>query len=112
MSELEQDTTWKEQLDKNITWLEFEINNIDKYKVKVINDSAVYARESESHDSLGLYYLVLSKSYPQAENTRKLTLVMQHFPKEISIFHKDNLDKPTATLLLIDTTQSMILLTI
>ncbi len=42
------------------TQLEFEVvwDNTKKYKVKGIQDSAVYVRESEAH-LLGFYYLVL-----------------------------------------------------
>ena len=39
-----------------------------KYKVEVIWDSAMYARESELGHLPGLHYLVLWKRYPEEEN--------------------------------------------
>ena len=54
---LEQNTTKKEQVDKNVTKLEFKVGNSKKYKVEAIWNSAVYAYKIEDH-LLGLYYLV------------------------------------------------------
>ena len=56
---LEQDTTRKEQIDKNATKLAKLDAGKDNsmYKVKAICNSAVYAKKSASHLS-GLYYLV------------------------------------------------------
>ena len=47
---------------------EFEAGNNKKYKVDVIQDSAVYTKES-ARQLLGLYYLVSWKEYPKNENT-------------------------------------------
>ena len=68
MSLLEKDITRKERIDKKV--LEFDTGNQDskKYKIKAIQDSAVYARESEGHLP-DLYYLIIWKSYPKKENT-------------------------------------------
>ena len=61
---LEYNTTKKWRVDERTTQLEFKAGKKGKkYKVKVIQDSVVYAKESKSH-LLGLYYLVLWKSYP------------------------------------------------
>ena len=69
VSLLEQDTTRKERIDKQMTELEFEAGNSKEYKVKAIQDSAVYASKLESGQLLCLYYLVAWKSYSEEENT-------------------------------------------
>ena len=71
--------------------------NSKEYKVEAIRDSAVYANESESGHLPGLYYLVAWKDYPKEENTWELLSAVQHLKKLISSFHKDHLEKPTAT---------------
>ena len=68
VSRLEQDTIRKKRVDENVTELKFDAGNSKEYKVEVIWDSAVYARELEGHLS-GLYYLVAWKSYLREENT-------------------------------------------
>ena len=55
---LEQDTTRKEPMDKNMTELDAGDDDSEEYKVEAIWDSAVYATESESGHLPGLYYLV------------------------------------------------------
>ena len=59
MSLLEQNTTRKERINKLFLKPEPEFDTGDnkKYKVEVIIDSAVYAKEAEGYFS-GLYYLV------------------------------------------------------
>ena len=74
----------------------------DEYKVKIICNSAVYARESTGH-LLGLYYLVFQKSYPKEENTQEFVLAVQYLKKFISLFYKDYPNKLTAILKAIDT---------
>ena len=54
MSLLEQDNTKK---GRKFSVLEFEMGDDKKYKVKTIQDSAVYAKEADRHLP-GLYYLV------------------------------------------------------
>ena len=72
MSLLEQDITRKEQVDKKTLQLEFEDNDKGKkYKVEVICDSAVNAKEFESGQLPGLYYQISWKDYPEEENTWK-----------------------------------------
>ena len=44
-------------------------NNSGEYKVEIIWDSAVYAKDSESSHLSGLYYLVSWKKYPEEVNT-------------------------------------------
>ena len=68
ISLLEQDTTKKKQVNDMQLNFEFEAGNNKEYEVEGIWDSAVYARESAGQ-LLGLYYLVLWKSYPKEENT-------------------------------------------
>ena len=89
--------------------MKFDVSNneIGEYKVEVIRDSAVYARESESSHLPGLYYLVSWKRYPEEENTREPASAVQHLRKLISSFYKDYPDKPTTTLLAIETTLPM-----
>ena len=69
MSPLEQDTTRKEQVDKQMIELELEAGNSKEYKVEAIWNSAVYASKSESGQLAGLYYLVGWKRYPKEKNT-------------------------------------------
>ena len=71
MSLLEQDTTKKGRVDKEVKQIEFDAgnNNSGEYKVKAIWDSAVYSRESKSGHLSGFYYLVSWKRYPEEKNT-------------------------------------------
>ena len=98
MSLLEQDNTRKRQKDKELRYIEFDAGNNDsgKYKVKAIWDSAIYARESQSHLSR-LYNLVSWKKYLEDENTWESASAIQHFKKLICSFHKDYLDQSIVT---------------
>ena len=58
MSLLEYDTTRKGQVNKNAIELDVGNKNSGKYKMKAIQDSAVYARESKSGHLPVLYYLI------------------------------------------------------
>ena len=60
MSLLEQDTTKKGRVDKEVKQMEFDVGDDDsgEYKVEAIRDNAVYARESKSGHLPGFYYLV------------------------------------------------------
>ena len=69
VSLLKQDTSRKERVDENMTELEFDAGDSEKFEVEAIWDSAVYAMELKSGHLLGLYYLVAWKSYPEEENT-------------------------------------------
>ena len=82
-------------------------NESGEYEVEAIRDSAVYTRESESSHLPGLYYLVSWKGYLEEENTWEPASAVQHLRKLISSFHKDHLDKPTATFSAIDTAPPM-----
>lgn len=83
--------------------LEFEGNGkIEEYQVKPICDSAVYAKESEYDHLPNLYYLVSWKGYPEKENTWEPTSGIQYLWRLLSIFHKEHLEKATATSSLID----------
>ena len=109
MSLLEQDNTRKGRMEEEVKQIEFDAGNDDsrEYKVEIIQNSAIYARESELGHLLGLYYLVSWKRYLEEKNTWKPASVVQHLRKLISLFHKDHSEKPTATSLAIDTTPSM-----
>ena len=69
MSLLEQDTTRKERVDKQVKELELEAGDSKEYEVDAIWDSAVYASESESGQQPVLYYLVAWNGYFEEENT-------------------------------------------
>ena len=59
ISLLKQDTTRKRRVDKNdMAELDADDNESGEYKVEAIQNSAVYARESESGYLSELYYLV------------------------------------------------------
>ena len=93
---MEQDTIRKERVDEKVTELDFKAGNSEEYKVEAIWDSAVYARDLEGHLP-GLYYLVAWKGYTKEENTWEPVSAIQHLRKQISLFHKDSLEKRTAT---------------
>ena len=105
MSLLKQDTTRKEQ-DDNTAELDAG-NDSGKYEVKIIRESTVYAKKSESGHLPDLYYLVSWKGYPKEENIWEPASAVQHLRKLISSFHKDHLNKPTATFPTIDTAPPM-----
>lgn len=71
--------------------------------MEAIQNSGIYARESESRDLLRLYYLVSWKRYLKKKNTGELYLAVQYFRKLISLFQKDYFDKLTAISKAIDT---------
>ena len=103
VSLLEQDTTRKGRVhEENAEELDAG-DDSGEYKVEVIRDSAVYAKESESGHLPGFYYLVSWKRYSEEENTWEPASAVQHLRKLISSFHKDHPDKPRATSLAIDT---------
>ena len=102
---LEQDTTKKWRVEE--TQLELDAGDKKKYKVKIIWDSAVYARESKSGYLSGIYYLVLWEGYPKEENTWEPALAIQHFRKLISSFYKNHSDKSTANFPAINTAPPM-----
>ncbi len=113
MSLLEQDITKKGQVDETTSRLKFESdNNSEKYKVEAICDSKVYAKELDSGQLQGLYYLVSWKSYLEEENTWEPASAVLHLHKLISIFHLDHPDKPTATSPPIHSTSPMARLTV
>ena len=68
MSLLEQNTTRKGWVDEDATELDAS-DDSREYEVEAIQDSAIYAQESESVHLPGLYYLVSWKSYPEEKNT-------------------------------------------
>ena len=109
VSMLEQDITRKGRVDKKVGQMEFHAGNNDsgKYEVEAIQDSAIYAKESKSGHLPGFYYLVSWKKYLEEENTWEPALVVQHFRKLISSFHKNHPDKSTATFPAIDTALPM-----
>ena len=94
VSLLQQDITRKERVEK-VPELDAGDDN-EEYKVEAIRDSAVYAIESESGHLPGLYYLVAFQGYPEEENTWEPVLAVQHPRKLISLFHKDQPEKPIA----------------
>ena len=97
VSLLEQNTTKKGRVNNTQLDFEFEVGDNKEYEVNSIWDSAVYAKESTTGQLPGLYYLVLQKGYPEEENTWEPTSAIQHLQRLITAYHKDNLEKPTAT---------------
>ena len=78
--------------------LEPELNAGDnkEYEVETIIDSAVYTKEAEGHLP-GLYYLITWKGYPEEESKWELFSAIMYLRKMISTFHKNHLEKVTAT---------------
>ena len=66
MSLLEQDTTRKKWVDKNV--IKFEACNSKEYKIEVIWDSTVYANKTKGH-LLSLYYFIAWKKYFKEKKT-------------------------------------------
>ncbi len=102
MSLLKQDTIKKKQVDNALQELEkdleFEAGGNKEYEVKVIIDSMVYGQQVNGNNQmLDLYYLILWKSYLEEKNIWELLSTVIHFRKLISTFHKQHLEKPTAT---------------
>ena len=86
--------------------LEFEAGNNQKYEVNGIWDSTVYAMESAGQLP-GLYYLVSWKSYPEKENIWEHALAIQHLWRLVTVYYKDNPEKPTAISAPFDTAPPM-----
>lgn len=60
---LEQNITKKEHIDKTISQIEFDEDNDNGiYKVEVIKNSRIYAKESLKSHLPGLYYLISWKN--------------------------------------------------
>ena len=85
---------------------EFDAGDDKEYEVEAIKDSAVYAKEAEGHLP-GLYYLVSWKGYLEEESTWEPSSAVMHLRKMISTFHKDYLEKPTTTSLLLNSVPPM-----
>lgn len=86
----------------------FEAGNKKEYEIKRIWDSTVYTKKSVVDHLPGLYFW---KSYPKKENTWKPISIVQYLQKLLSIFHKNNPDKPAATSSLVDITYPLALST-
>ena len=98
MSLLEQATTRKKQVDKDMMELGFNAGNKEKYKVEAIWNSTIYRRELESYPP-EFYYLVAWKDYLKKENTWEPVFAVQHLRKLISLFLKDYAENLTTTFL-------------
>ena len=103
MSLLKQDTTKK---GREFSVPEFEPGDNKEYEVEAIRDSAVYAKEADGYLP-ELYYLVTWKGYPEEENTWEPSSAVMHLRKMVSTFHKDHLEKPTATSAPLDSASPM-----
>ena len=97
MSLLELDTTRNKRVDEKTSQLEFEDNHKGKeYQVEAICNNVVYAKDSESGQLPGLYYLTSWKDFLEEKNIWKPASAIQHLRRFVSIFHKKNPDKPIA----------------
>ena len=68
MSLLEQDTTRQGRMDDGNVELDAGNKN-GEYEVGAIQNSEIYAKESEPGHLLSFHYLVSWKRYPEEENT-------------------------------------------
>ena len=78
--------------------LKFKAGDNKEYEFDSIWDSAVYTKVSVGQ-LLGLYYLVSRKGYPEKENIWKPASAIQHLQRLVTVYHKDNPEKPTVTSL-------------
>ena len=76
--------------------LEIDASNHKKYKVEIIKDSIVYAKETKRHLP-GLYHLISLKGYLKEESTWKPFSMVMHLWKMIFTFYKNHLEKATWT---------------
>ena len=89
--------------------LEFETQDNNKYEAKAIINSVVYSQWANNSDQMPSFYkLVLWKGYSKEENTWEPLLAVIHLQKLINTFHKEHLEKPTATSLLLDSILPMV----
>ena len=94
MSLLEQKTTRKRRVDKKTLQLEFEDDGEGKkYEVEAIRENTVYAKELESGQLPGWYYLISLKGFPEEENTWEPASAIQHLRRFLNILNKQNPDK-------------------
>ena len=94
---MEKDTNRKREVDKKTSQLEFKDNGKgEEYEFEAIWNSAVYAKDLESSQLSGIYYLISWKGFLEKENTWEPASVIQHFRTLVSVFYKQNSDKPTA----------------
>ena len=108
VSLLEQNTTRKGRMNELFPEPEpeFDAGNNKEYEVEAIIDNAVYTKEAERHLP-GLYYLISWKDYPEEESTWEPFSAVMYLRKIISTFHKDHLEKSTATSFPLDFTPPM-----
>ena len=99
VSLLEQNTTKKRQVNNILLDFEFEAGNNEEYKGDGIQDSVVYTKESATGQLPRFYFLILWKSYPEEENTWEPVLAILHLLRLTNAYHKNNLERPTATSL-------------
>lgn len=102
---LKQNISNKKQVNKLVKFeLEFNSEEDKKYKLKVIQDSAIYTIQAVENQIPGLYYLVFWKNYLETNNIRESDSAIMLLCKMISTFHKDHIKKSIATSLYIDST--------
>ena len=80
---------------------DFQPGNKKEYKVKAIQYSIVYAKKVDAHLP-GLYYLIAWKGYPKKKNTWEPFSIVMQLWKIVSIFYKNNFEKPIAISTLLD----------
>lgn len=83
-----QDSIKKRQINKFLLVSELEANGNKEYKIKAIQNNAIYAKKVDGQLS-ELYNLVVQKSYLKDENIWKLTTVIIYLCKMISSFYKN-----------------------
>ena len=100
---LDQDITKKR---REFSVPEFEPGDDKEYEVEAIQDSTVYVKKVDGHLPR-LYYLIVWKDYPEKKNTWEPFLAIMHLWKIVSIFHRDHLEKLTATSASLDSVPPM-----
>ena len=106
---LEQDITKKGRINKLFPKPEpeFDTSNNKEYKVEVIIDSTVYAKEEKGNLS-GLYYLIFWKGYLVEKSIWEPSSTVIYLRKIIFTFYKNYPEKLTVIFLPLDSAPLMV----
>lgn len=85
----------------------FEAGYNKEYELEVIINSVIYSHKAENQLP-SLYYLVLSKRYPEEKNIEETLAAITYLQKLISTFYTEYPNKPTEISLFLYSIISMV----